>query len=161
MIWHALNVATRRELEVAKDLQDHGFNAFVATQRVIVIGKGRRNKSERRVKSVVVAPSYVFCDEPWHEHKHIFGPVMAYGAPCRIPHAQMAPLFALACEEPVEPDDVIAPLTIGQIVDVVGFEGKAKVAADLGKRVKVMVSLLGAERPTIVDRDRVMLRPAA
>lgn len=158
MIWYPLNVRSQRELETAKDLQDKGFNTFVATQRVITIGKGRRGRTEKRVKTVVVAPSYVFCDEPWHEHKHIFGPVLMGDVLCRIPHAQMANLFAIACADPVEPSSQLAPLEIGQIVNLVGkpYEGVITVKAIQGKRVKVTTRLFGRDCETTVNRDRII-----
>lgn len=157
--WYALHVRSQRERETAKDLQDKGFNAFVATQRVICLGKGRRGRTEKRVKTTVVAPSYVFCDEPFgHDHKHIFGPVLMGDTLCAIPHRQMANLFAIACADPVEPENQIAPLEIGQIVQLIGtaYDGRqAKVVKPGNKRVRIEVDMLGGKRVTTVERETI------
>lgn len=150
--WFALHCRSQRELQTAEDLRKDGYDVFVPTETVI---KQARNAKHHVPRDPIIRPlvtGYVFCDHPWHDHKHVYGCIMAGDKPYSIPHAHMLPLFQATGRERHEGQQAI-PLTIGQVVQVDGLP--VTVAKMVGKRVQVIVRLFGGERRTIVDRERI------
>ena len=167
MIWYALHCRSQRELSTAEDLRKDGRDVFVATQNVIRMARNGRGALTKREKIMVAAPGYVFCDEPWghvttpwgsrQRHRDIIGTLTVEGVPYAIPDAQMTSLKVLSMRPAVDETD-FKPLTPGQVVRLTGtaYDNiEVAVSRMVGKRVEVVMQLLGGERKTVVERAAI------
>ena len=157
MHWYALNVRSQRELAIAEDLRSEGYTVFVPTETVVRIARNSKGGTTPRESIRPLVTSYVFSDEPWPEHKDVYGVIRIGEVPYPIPHAAMLPLFEATGRERIEGHG-IAPLTIGQVVTLDGtaYHGMpVTVAKMIGKRVEVIVKLFGGERKTTVERGMI------
>lgn len=157
MIWYALQVRGGRELAIARDLRDEGYDVFLPVETLIRRARIAKGKTIERRSIVPLVPSYLFCEAAWIEHKHVFGPISLDGVAYGISDVQLIPLKIISGRE-TRDEHEHSPITIGQVVRMVdgNLAGlPITVLECTPDQIAGEVALFGKTHRIKVDRERV------
>lgn len=153
-IWYAIRVRSQREMEIAEDIRGNGRTVFLPVE---VVRSTSRHTSKPVDRRRVMVPGYLFADHPWHDHKHVYGPLMMDGVPLPIPDAAMVPLYH-ATGRIVDNTPRTKAICIGDVVRIaIGpFAGQDVVVGRIVKgKIETNVRLFGREMTVRVPKAQV------
>jgi transcription antitermination factor NusG len=153
-IWYAIRVRPQKEFDAANDIRATGHDVFLPVEVV-------RTKSRHKAKPVDVrrplVRGYIFASSPWHDHKHVYGPVMMSGNPIRITDAAMVPLYH-ATGRLVDNTPKMKSFSIGEVLRVaIGpFAGQEITVGRIIKgQIETVVRLFGREMTVRVPKGQI------
>jgi transcriptional antiterminator RfaH len=161
--WYCVRTDLRREVEVRDRLEEQGFGAFLP----LIIAMRAVRPGVREAAAVPAFPGYLFAAfdvkaDRWRSILYTRGVKGIFSAhpehPSRVPREQIERLLALGYDRPIVEDPRPALIQAGarlRVTDGPFADEQGVCLLDDGKRVRLLMDILGGQRSVTVPRSVV------